>query len=436
MGLFTSAWLSENEGKALKAVSKLTDQQKLMAAATKNKHEAVRLQAVAKLTDQQMLSEVIRNNYSEKVYTAAMDRISDETILLKLAKEIDGDTVRVEAVKRLCNQRELLSILMDDPSAYVRAEAILKLDKENLDLDYLIKIAVSAVSKPLLPSPEGLAAVERIDDEHILYHIAVESEDYNVQSAAIEKVADANLLTEFLIQTDDSFLFREMAKRVKDPTLRKKITEQAQITDKNVLKDLMAPEELLQKCLETRDASLVEGVYKETWDVAVLTQLANVCDDNETKERLNLRIKTVENITVLREKGMPAELNAESNEYITALETDINRYMIAKRTTTEQGRYLGFDAVYNKPDLQAAVLEAVGISLQYFHGGPLMSGLLFSNFGKNLEENAKEAIWIVIARLQLANSEEVLKRLKPELSQQEAERLLYDILKLWYETLS
>ena len=52
MELFTPAWKSENEEKALAAVKKITDQKKLAQVAKKAKNWKVRKVAVEKLTDQ------------------------------------------------------------------------------------------------------------------------------------------------------------------------------------------------------------------------------------------------------------------------------------------------------------------------------------------------------------------------------------------------
>ncbi len=462
MGLFTPAYLKKNENVALKAVMKLTDHQKLYQAAMNSPNErvclaatrrivdqellfqiarlsckeAISLEAVQKIADQQMLCKLLLLNVlSDAAQDAAFDKLSDEAILLRIAQEALMDGTRIKAVQRMMNQDELVMIMKEDSSGYVRAEAIKKLDDNRLDLSDLLSIAMNACNEYSLPAEDGEAAVDRIYDENCLLEIALKAQDFSVRIKAAEKLKEHRLIMEYLIHTEDDSSFKTFAKRITDPKDRERILNEAQIKNTSVLKCLFTDEELLNKCIEKRDASMIESVYM-TWDVDSLNKLKEFCTDNSLAEKINLRLKTVEHMNMLQEKGFPAKIDGDMDQYIDSLNNDISRYSTAKRVVAAQGRWLDFDRIYDQSDLQGAVSSAAGISLSYFLGGPLLSGFLLMPSGPSLVKNAKDAVWPVIASLQLADSDNVLQRLTSDISQEDAAKLIHDILKLWYDKIA
>ena len=462
MGLFTPAYLKENESVALKAVMKLTDQQKLYQVAVKNTNETVCLAATRKMTDPELLFQIacssgkddvrveaikkiseqkmvcellLLNVLSGAAEEAAFDSLTDESLLLRVAKEATMDGTRTGAVQRMTNQDELLKILKEDSSEYVRAEAIRKLEDSNLNASDLTAIAIAAHNEDSLPAEDGEAAVDRIDDEDCLLKIALNAHDACVRINAAEKLKDHKRIMEYLVHTKDGSGFKTFAKQIADPKDRERILNETQIKDASVLEAWFTAEELLKRCIEKRDASMIGSVYK-TWDADSLKKLKEFCTDHSLVEKIDLRLKTVEHMNMLREKGFPAHFDPNTDSYIDSLNGEIHRYSAAKRVVVSQGRRLDFERIYNQPDLQTAVLSAAGISLSYFLGGPLLSGFLLMQSSPNLAENATDAIWPVVASMQLADSDVVLERLTPDIAQKDAEKLIHDILRIWYDKIA
>ena len=462
MGLFTPAYLKNNANAALNAVMKLTDPPKLYQAAMKNTNDnvciaatrrivdqkllfqiaslsnkdAIRAEAVKKITDQQMICDLILlNGLGDAAGDAAFHNLTDESILLRIAKEASMDGTRVKAVHHMTNQDEVVQIMRKDNSGYVRAEAIRRLDDSKLVLSDLVSIAIAAYNEYFLPAEDGEAAVDRIEDEDALLNIALNAKDSSVRIKAAKKLKDYGRVMEYLTKTEDNAGFQAFAGRITDTNDREKILNETRIKSASALKDWCTAEELLAKCIEKRDATMIESVYR-TWDADSLKKLKEFCTDHSLVEKIDLRLKTLKHMRKLQKKGFPAQIDKNTDAYIDSLNNDISRYSTAKRVVASQGRQLYFESIYNQPDLQTAVLSAAGISLSYFLGGPLLSGFLLMQTGPNITENAKDAIWAVVASMQLADTDAVLQRLTPDISQKDAANLIHDILKLWYDKIA
>ena len=107
-------------------------------------------------------------------------------------------------------------------------------------------------------------------------------------------------------------------------------------------------------------------------------------------------------------------------------------------TVEKQGMTIGFDDVYEKAgdDLSKAVASKTRLVLTYFLGGPFLGGLMILGPDHWLSENAKDAIWMVIATLQLSDSENVMKRVSADMSEEEAATVIRDILRTWWHTVA
>jgi len=86
MGLFTPAWKSKNLHKALNAIAKLADPQKLEKAATTAADWRVREAAVKKITDNVTLISIIENENEKSVVRAAVFNVTDQNYLAGLLK--------------------------------------------------------------------------------------------------------------------------------------------------------------------------------------------------------------------------------------------------------------------------------------------------------------------------------------------------------------
>jgi hypothetical protein len=74
MGLFTPAWKSKNEIRALRAVEKITDQNVFADIAKSDSDSDVREAAVEKLTDQSLLIDIAKNDSDWHVHKAAVEK--------------------------------------------------------------------------------------------------------------------------------------------------------------------------------------------------------------------------------------------------------------------------------------------------------------------------------------------------------------------------
>ncbi|MDR1676696.1 MAG: hypothetical protein LBR86_09550 [Tannerella sp.] len=98
MGLFIPAWKSKNAEKALRAVEKMTDPEKLARIAKEAKRRDTCMAAVEKLTDQTALVDVAKHAGKWFVREAAVKKVTDQTVLADIAKN-DGDSyVRKAAI--------------------------------------------------------------------------------------------------------------------------------------------------------------------------------------------------------------------------------------------------------------------------------------------------------------------------------------------------
>jgi predicted regulator of amino acid metabolism with ACT domain len=129
MGLFTPAWNSKTEERALRAVEKMTDRTKLARVAKKAKNREVRYAAFAKLTDQDriVLADVAKNaDYSDVRYDAVA-KLTDQRGLADVAKNAGDSDVRKAAVANLTDQGVLADLAKNDSDSDVRQAAVSKL---------------------------------------------------------------------------------------------------------------------------------------------------------------------------------------------------------------------------------------------------------------------------------------------------------------------
>ena len=97
---FKPDWMSKNEGKALKAVEKETDQTKLAEIAKAALVFSVREAAVEKLTKQSLLAVIAKNEADGYVRKTALEKLTDAALLKGIEKFIDVNTPE-EALNQL-----------------------------------------------------------------------------------------------------------------------------------------------------------------------------------------------------------------------------------------------------------------------------------------------------------------------------------------------
>ena len=86
MGLFTPAWKSDNEEKALAFIEKCDNQEKLKIIALEKIKETRRIAAIKKLTDQVTLAEIVQKEGFLETGKAALEKMTDQTVLKEIAQ--------------------------------------------------------------------------------------------------------------------------------------------------------------------------------------------------------------------------------------------------------------------------------------------------------------------------------------------------------------
>jgi hypothetical protein len=205
MGLFTPAWKSENEKRALKAVAKMTNQRKLARAAKDALHCSVRQAAVEKLTNQALLADVAKNAKDDNrgwgvtlsdVRQAAVEKLTDQTLLADVAKNAKntdtswrrtGSDVCQAAVRKLTDPILLADVAKYAEDNYARKSAVEKLTDPTVlaciarnDINYLVRKTATV---------ELIGPVEKCTDPAVLVDAAK-----NDGSVTVRKEAIVNLI--------------------------------------------------------------------------------------------------------------------------------------------------------------------------------------------------------------------------------------------------
>ena len=412
MLFFKKGYLNDNEEKAVAAVEKITDQEKLLAA----------------------LKE-IRNG---KVIDAAVSRLDEEHLIRYIRGERKDSACRVDAIRLLKNQEELLKIVSagDDYGIFEKEAAIGNLDEAHADAALLKKVALQAEGAGFgIHAKHGMAAVKKISDEDALLEIATGAKDGMVALEAAQRLKDRDKIMAFLMATDDDYDFQTVLKKIELTAEEKqKLAEESKLRDDDVMKELFTEEELYEQCVRKKDKNLAKAAYKTVWDREKLETLKEILESGPEADAIDLRLKTIWHMENLKQKGFPAEINERTVRYNETLGKEISLLGTVKHTVEQQGATIGFDDVYEKSGdaLSQAVADRTRLVLTYFLGGPLLGGLMILGPDRWLSENAKDAVWMVIASLQLSDTENVMNRVSADMSEEEAKTLIHDLLKAWW----
>jgi hypothetical protein len=236
MGLFTPAWKSRNEKRALKAVEKMTDQQKLAKVAKEARNWRARLEAVYELTDQTVLADIAKNDKDSYMRKAAVKTLTDQTVLADVAKNDKDRDVREAAVEKLTIVRKAAVEKLTDPAALAD---IAKNDKELTDV--------------------RKAAVCELTDQTALADIAKNANNYDVRKKAIEKLIGP------VWKLTDQALLADVAKndKVWCREAFEKLTDQAMLADvaKNSNNHYTQEAAILKLINQNHLKEALEGIY-------------------------------------------------------------------------------------------------------------------------------------------------------------------------------
>ena len=98
MGLFDPKWMSDDRSKALKAVEKITDPQKLAKVAVNAKDEVVVSNAIERINEETILAGIALGNAGNFSIEKALERVTHADLLKQIADEAEKDWVRIAAL--------------------------------------------------------------------------------------------------------------------------------------------------------------------------------------------------------------------------------------------------------------------------------------------------------------------------------------------------
>jgi hypothetical protein len=212
MGLFTPAWKSKNEKRALRAIEKMTDQKKLSEAAKTAESWKVRKASAEKIIDQITLARIAINDSDSNVRLAAVGKITHPAILAKIAES---------AIDSLAEAEKSYDKLASEARRLYGSNVI---SKE----EYLRKIGWQC------HSDVRIAATEKITDQTTLRKVALNDPDNNVCELAVKKLTDQSALAGIakngkyrnvriaaIEKITDQSVFADVAKNDKDIDVRK-----------------------------------------------------------------------------------------------------------------------------------------------------------------------------------------------------------------------
>lgn len=206
MGLFKPDYLSNDIQKAIEAVSKLNNQNKLAAVATKHPSKEVRLEAVKKLTYPPALEEIMLNDIDPKVRFAA---IKPQTYL---ASKIYSLEEREFNESIILNESVLFKVAMHDKHSSVALCAIDKIQSPHI----LFKIALTADDTDKVKQALCCLADNQDFDKDNIYEIYEKIQDSEVKKEIISNYSkQTGSLLRFSSITDDIELFKYILSKAK-----------------------------------------------------------------------------------------------------------------------------------------------------------------------------------------------------------------------------
>lgn len=438
--LFGKGYLNKNEDKALDAVAKITNQEKLLSALKEIENNRVRAAALNQL-DNKHLKDYLWGESDESKRKAALAMLNENRLIDYTRSETKDSNVRSMAIGQLRNQNELQRILIDDGyGVFEKEAAVNNLDDAHASTEALKSVAMTAESPGFgVTAKHGLAAVERLNDQEALLAVATGAKNSTVALQAARKLTDRDKILSFLLQTEDSFNFKTVLPGIElTADEKQRLANEAKLRNDAVMKQLFNEDELYALCEQNRDPELAKTIYKSIWDKERLETLKEILGSGSEADAIDLRLKTIEHMESLKKQGFPAEINEQTIKYNAILDQELSLMGTVKHTVEQQGARIGFDDIYEKSGdaLSQAVADRTRLVLTYFLGGPLIGGLMLMGPDHWLSENAKDAIWMVIASLQLSDTENVMKRVSADMSETEAQALIHDILRVWWETVA
>ena len=254
-GINAPFWLDR-----IRALTELTDQQALGAAACSAPYSDVREAAARRVTDRDMLGRLAQNetedwrirraafealgdtanavsltaqwDESERARISAIALVEDQSILVRIACKDTGDDAGLLAFDKLTDPCDIARVAQDSPSRYVRIKAIGKLNEgdpclANIALNDPYKNARELATEKLCDQPilekialndtfseVRAAAIRRVTNQQFIWNIFCN--DKLVQRAALHALQDQELLAFIALGSSDADCRRAALQRVND----------------------------------------------------------------------------------------------------------------------------------------------------------------------------------------------------------------------------
>ena len=304
MGLFTPAWKSDNEKKALAYIEKCDSQKKLAQIVHEYPYRKGRRNAALlkltdqdelrniavewsglyeydvfeivfeRLTDQTHLASVARNAKEYRIRAKATERLKDQLVLAEIAQKDENAIVRQRAIDGLTDQTLLAGIAQTDDSAMVRKKAaehltdqsiLEKIARKEKSVEVfraaLIRITDSTIRQSIAltgPDPELRAnALDGLEDQDKLMDLAQKDNNAKVRAEAAKRLTNQNYLAILGLTHSDGGVRRIVAERIADEEILMEIARsdkmdyvrdaaRKRITDKDKQVDLALEEDSFQ----------------------------------------------------------------------------------------------------------------------------------------------------------------------------------------------
>lgn len=328
MALFKSAWLSYDEGKALKAIKRLTNQQLGEAAVTAPLY-AVRRLAVTRVTESEVLQQIASTSDDWQIRLAAYEMLGDrqsasfEIAWNDSAERADPNPRAVQAAQQLSTEykvkfiqrvassrtdikprlalaREMIDTIADAGTLlqlFRNCQASISDLRSSVfrrllvvgDTDLIERFArdedlyaseraaaircvdnsdvmIEIAADRSLSTEERVVAIGHVSDPVVLFRIAQEDSYYTIPVKAVERMSDQQTLA-------------VVAANAPEPMARKAAV--SKLTDQSVLAELTLREhdEVVLREIAGRRRDLWSAIVDEMADSESVRQLANSTDD-------------------------------------------------------------------------------------------------------------------------------------------------------------
>jgi len=283
---FKPAWQSEDEGKALRAIEKITSQEKLAeiikSPECPDNNEFCEL-IIGKITDQSILVDIAKsvNNYSLRKIAA--DKCTDRSLVqeayIEIARNSANAKEQVAAIQKLSSQtlQENQTLLADIAKKFIVNKTdnslikavISKITGQSILEDLVMNSSVSDNQTDII--------IKNITDQTMLENIARRAPGTYARTCAVKRLTGQTVLEDFARNADSDNHVKHAAMRA--------------ITDQSILAKIVRAEHA--------DESLTEQMIKKISDKSLLAEIAN--DNNASKDARIMAAEKLKNHGLLQE---------------------------------------------------------------------------------------------------------------------------------------